>query len=154
MSDYKIINDNVVLRLADNANIPIAVGNADYQSYAAWLAEGNTPLPADAPVITVPATVTNAQARAIMRQTFPVILGGSTSLFTAVDTALRAAKDAAKTLPDNDHAHIEADTRWNFWEQANEFERNGTLVQAIAAQFGMDAAAIDALFIAAAQVTA
>jgi len=49
MSDYKIINDHIVLRLADNANIPFDEGNTDYQSYSQWLSEGNTPLPADTP---------------------------------------------------------------------------------------------------------
>jgi hypothetical protein len=38
---------NVVLRLEDNACIPFAEDNTDYQAYLAWVAEGNTPLPAD-----------------------------------------------------------------------------------------------------------
>lgn len=36
-----------VIRLADNANIPFAPDNTDYQAYLKWVAEGNTPLPAD-----------------------------------------------------------------------------------------------------------
>jgi len=43
---YKLINFGV-LRLADNTFIPFDPDNTDYQAYLKWLAEGNTPLPAD-----------------------------------------------------------------------------------------------------------
>lgn len=36
-----------VIRLSDEANIPIAPDNRDYQDYLKWLEEGNQPLPAD-----------------------------------------------------------------------------------------------------------
>ena len=37
----------IVIRLADNANIPMDESNTDYQAYLKWVAEGNTPLPAE-----------------------------------------------------------------------------------------------------------
>ena len=36
-----------IIRTTDNASIPLDEENIDYQSYLAWVAEGNTPDPAD-----------------------------------------------------------------------------------------------------------
>jgi len=46
---YKLLSKTSVLRLSDNACIPFVEGNVDYQAYLAWLADGNTPKPADPP---------------------------------------------------------------------------------------------------------
>jgi hypothetical protein len=41
------IRNDQIQRTSDNAYIPFDPANTDYQAYLKWVAEGNTPLPAD-----------------------------------------------------------------------------------------------------------
>jgi hypothetical protein len=51
MITYKLVNDRngkpMCVNRSDGWSIPFSPDNTDYQAYLAWLAEGNTPLPAD-----------------------------------------------------------------------------------------------------------
>jgi len=47
--DGKTIYAQGIIRLADKVSIPFDPDNTDYIAYLAWVAEGNTPTPADEP---------------------------------------------------------------------------------------------------------
>jgi len=84
-----------------------------------------------------PRTVTNFQLRAALLG-MPAPGGAAGTLFAVVDAAVRAQGGLA----------LQA------WEYANEVNRTGPLVQQMAAGFGFDEASLDALFIAAAGISA
>lgn len=58
-------NPNIIQRLSDGAFIPAASGNGDYQAYLAWVAAGNTALPAPPPDAT---SVIAASQKALLLQ--------------------------------------------------------------------------------------
>ena len=46
---FKGVEQDMVQRVFDNAFIPMDEQNTDYQEYLKWVAQGNTPEPADEP---------------------------------------------------------------------------------------------------------
>ena len=44
---YKLLSEDTIQRLYDNAYIPMDKGNRDYIIYLNWVSEGNTPEPMD-----------------------------------------------------------------------------------------------------------
>ena len=46
---YKLLKGGCVLRLVDSVSIPPDEGNVDWREYLAWVAQGNTPAPAETP---------------------------------------------------------------------------------------------------------
>lgn len=108
------------------------------------------PIPTPAPP-PVPASVTNFQARAIMRQ---VPMPDGRSLFTTVDSDFRKAVDETRDMGEFEPARVAADIDWQAWEQANSYDRQGTLVSTLASRYELDAEAVDDLFRRANLVTA
>ena len=126
---YKLTPYTNVIRIVDGLSIPADPANTDYAQYQQWLADGNTPEPADPVAPVVPVSVTMRQARLALLQQ-----GLLTQVNNAVATMPGAQGDAVR---------IE-------WEFSNTVERNRPFVQALAASLGLTSQQIDDLFTLAA----
>ena len=52
MADYKLTDNDTIIRLSDNAFIPANPDNSDRAAYDKWVEEGNTPDPYVSPIKT------------------------------------------------------------------------------------------------------
>ena len=134
MTTYKLTGENYVIKDGET-KVPIANTpefpntNPDYLAYKAWLAAGGVPEPALPDPPYVPSVVTMRQARL-------ALLGAG--LLASVDAAIDGLPS-----PQKEAARIE-------WEYATEVQRSSGLVPMMGVALGLDDAALDALFIAAA----
>jgi hypothetical protein len=116
---YKL-NQNSITRLSDNANIPLDERNSDYQAYLTWIAEGNTPQPADIPV-KVYQPLSAWQIRKVL---------------TA--SGLRAQVEAAVLAADQDTQDA--------WHYASNFQRDDPILNAMAVSLGITPKDLDNMF--------
>lgn len=124
---YKIVQGFDGILRNDGAFIQNAgVGySPNWVEYLAWLAEGNTPEPADAATAIVPAVVSMRQARLALLQT---------DMLGSVNQAIAAADEATKIT----------------WEFSSEVQRNNPLVSTLAVALNLTNQQLDDLFTLAA----
>lgn len=135
--DWQADEDHITYEMSP-ASLP-AVG-------AKWDGTAFTP-PSTVPV---PQLITNAQGMATLRETFRPADNGK-SLHMVISEFLHNGELATRSLPENDPQRMQIDVLRIAWDQTNEWQRNGTTVQALAAQLSLSPELVDQLFITAAQ---
>lgn len=128
---YKLAKNNSIVRIHDNAVIPLDENNLDYQQFIQWMNDGNEPEPYVPPEPTVPAAVTMRQARLALLNA-----GLLDSVETAIENLLSPEKEAAR---------IE-------WEYSQEVQRHNGFVSVLANSIGLTEQQVDDLFLAAIQL--
>lgn len=126
---YKTLFQNdegkTVYARIDEDGISRSSCSEDNPEFQTWLAEGNTPLPADPVAPVVPQSVTPRQVRLLLL---------SQNLLSQVETIIAASDEATKIT----------------WQYASEFRRDDPLLEALAKQLGLTDEQVDGFFVAAA----
>lgn len=142
---YKLHNDHIILRIEDGAFIPSDERNIDYQDYLLWIAEGNTPEPADAEPIVIPSITTRQFLIAAMGAGFITsaeALAASTSgaVPASIATSFAELSPAGQVV-----AQIT-------WAKMTVIARHEPLVIAAAARLGLNDEQVDAFFLQASTI--
>lgn len=128
---YMYIDETRILRIADNAYIPIDPRNKDYQEYMKWLSKGNKPTPGVLPKKTIPYEITMRQARLILHRIGK--LSGVTDMINSLDE------------PDRTEAKIE-------WEYSSAIRRDNRFIKMLGKGLNLNKEQIDELFIEASKL--
>ena len=121
---YKYITTDVVAKIDDDgvSRLSCSIENDEFK---AWLAEGNTPEPADPIVTPIPTEVTMRQARLALFQQ---------GLLANVQTAIDGLAEPQKTVTQIS------------WDYAQTVKRDDDLVVQLSSALGLDSVALDDLF--------